>query len=292
MRCMGENRQRRWGRGIRAGVCWLIVGVAAAQVPAAQAPVAPTDHYGPPVCGVEKAPAPRMTAEAAKAEQLLGARNSQALLADEPLENFGIERFRLADYADCVGAGGCYWADLDAQYKRAEKALAMRVAAERAGSGEKLAVVMDIDETALSGYCEMQREDFGYVGPMFNSWVVSPEAAIAIPGALRLFKEAKAAGVAVFFITGRPGLGAPMDQTAATEKNLEAAGFVGWRGLSLRKDEENRMATIAYKSEERRRIVAKGYKIVMSVGDQWSDLLGDPQAGVSVKLPNPFYFLP
>jgi hypothetical protein len=30
----------------------------------------------------------------------------------------------------------------------------------------------------------------------------------------------------------------------------------------------------------------------MSVGDQWSDLLGDPQAEVNVKLPNPFYFLP
>jgi hypothetical protein len=52
------------------------------------------------------------------------------------------------------------------------------------------------------------------------------------------------------------------------------------------------MATIEYKSSERRRIVAQGYTIMLSVGDQWSDLLGDPQAEVSVKLPNPFYFLP
>ena len=39
-------------------------------------------------------------------------------------------------------------------------------------------------------------------------------------------------------------------------------------------------------------IVAQGYRIILSVGDQWSDLNGDPKAEVSVKVPNPFYFLP
>ena len=300
MRCMAANS---WRRGIwlrRVAACLLMVGMAAAQ-----APVVPTDHYGPPVCGVVEEPAHRMTAEAAKAEQELGAKNAQALLADEPLENFGIERYKLADYADCVGSGGCYWADLDAQFKRAEAVLATQVVAARGGArsgaarsgqGEKLAVVMDIDDTSLSSYCEMKREAFGYVGPMFNGWVVTPEAAVAIPGALRLFHEARAAGLAVFFITGRPGVqmeaNAQEDQTAATAKNLEAAGFDGWTGLALRDGVENGMATIAFKAEERRKIVSKGYRIVLSVGDQWSDLLGDPQAGVSVKLPNPFYFLP
>ena len=61
-----------------------------------------------------------MTAEAAKAEQEEGANDPHALLAAEPLENFAMARYRLADYADCVGTSGCYWADLDAQYKRAE----------------------------------------------------------------------------------------------------------------------------------------------------------------------------
>jgi hypothetical protein len=287
MQCMAASRRLRWSGWARVAACWLVVGVAAAQ-----APVVPTDHYGPPVCGVATPSAQRMTAEAARVEQQQGAANPHALLSDEPLENFGIERYKLTDYADCVGNGGCYWADLDAQYKRAETALALHVAAAKGEPKQKLAVVMDIDETTLSGYCEMERESFGYVGSMFNSWVVSPEAAVAIPGALRLFNEAKAAGVAVFFITGRPGKGAPSDQTAATVKNLEAAGFHGWTGLALRNGEENSMATIAYKSEERQKIAGKGYSIVMSIGDQWSDLLGDPQAAVSVKLPNPFYFLP
>jgi hypothetical protein len=60
----------------------------------------------------------------------------------------------------------------------------------------------------------------------------------------------------------------------------------------LRNGGENLMSTIEYKSEERHRILDKGYRIVLSVGDQWSDLLGEPKAEVSVKLPNPFYFLP
>lgn len=77
-----------------------------------------------------------------------------------------------------------------------------------------------------------------------------------------------------------------------TAKNLETAGFHGWAGLRLRNGDEGHMATIPYKTKERRQIVADGYRIIMSLGDQWSDLLGDPQADVSVKLPNPFYFLP
>ena len=279
------SKGRWWVAG---AACALLVGAAVAQ-----APVVPVDHYGPPACGVGKSSARRMTVEKAKAEQELGAVGSTTLLAAEPVENFGIERYRIADYADCVGAAGCYWADLDAQFKRAEAALAEEVKAAK--TGEKLAVVMDIDETTLSSYCEMQREDYGYVGAMWNAWVVKPEAAVTIPGALRLFHVAKADGVAVYFITGRPGVqvagGSQRDQTAATARNLEAAGFRGWAGLRLRNGAENGESTIAYKSEERAKI-AREYRIVMSVGDQWSDLLGEPQAAVSVKLPNPFYFLP
>ena len=110
---------------------------------------------------------------------------------------------------------------------------------------------------------------------------------MAVPGTLRLFNKARAAGVEVFFITGRAG-----EQSAATAKNLEAAGYKGWKGLSLREGPQKTMATVAYKSEERKKIVDAGYRIVMSVGDQWSDLDGEAKAEISVKLPNPFYYLP
>jgi hypothetical protein len=266
----------------------------------------PTDHYGPPQCvGTAVAPpaipavcnslpANSTAGDIARCELGLGSRDGQALLAAEPMQNFDIERDRLIEYGECTN--GCYWADLDAQYARAEGALATAVTLAK--PGDKLAMVMDIDETSLSSYCQMKREDFGYISTLRNEWQVGREAAVAIPGGVRLFNEAKKAGVAVFFITGRPGVGDytvtkhGADQTVATARNLEAAGYHGWTGLALRDGAENGMPTIEYKSAERRKIVEKGYHIVLSVGDQWSDLLGDPQAEVSVKLPNPFYFLP
>jgi predicted secreted acid phosphatase len=91
----------------------------------------------------------------------------------------------------------------------------------------------------------------------------------------------------VFFITGRSN-----DQREGTARNLEAAGYTGWKGLSLRVGAQKTMGTAQYKSEERKKIVDAGYRIVMSVGDQWSDLDGTSRAEVSVKLPNPFYYLP
>ena len=47
-----------------------------------------------------------------------------------------------------------------------------------------------------------------------------------------------------------------------------------------------------YKSGDRALTAADGYRIVLNAGDQRSDLAGDPQAEHSVKLPDPFYFIP
>jgi acid phosphatase len=277
---MNDSKRAGVGGWLRLiGVLVLIGGVCAAQV-------------GPPVCSVAAgktasmrpaAARPSVTAAEATAEE--GAADASVLVAAEPMENFGVARYRLEDYADCVGTGGCYWNDVDAQARRAEVALDRVVATRK--TGERLAMMLDIDETSLSNYCEMKREDYGFLSAMFNAWAVSPEAHMALPGTLRLFEKARAAGVEVFFITGRSE-----EQRAATARNLEAAGYKGWKGLSLRVGPQKEMPTVAYKSEERKKIVNAGYRIVMSVGDQWSDLNGEPRAEISVKLPNPFYYLP
>ena len=76
-----------------------------------------------------------------------------------------------------------------------------------------------------------------------------------------------------FVIDGMPGT-VPMGIVAAagidprnikkgetlkdTAKNLEAAGYKGWKGLSLREGPQKTMATVEYKSEERRKIVDAG----------------------------------
>lgn len=224
------------------------------------------------------------------------AADPHVLTASEP-PNFGVARYRLAEYYDCTGNSGCYWADIDAQTRRAETELDRLLAEHHATTpdtarAQKLAIVLDIDETSLSSYCEEKREDFGYIPSMFETWIVSPEASIPIPGTLRLFNHARDAGVAVFFITGRPGKGMPNDQDAPTARNLETAGYRGWAGLLLRDASYNAPNTIAFKSAARASIEKQGYRILLNIGDQWSDLDGAPQAEMSVKFPDPIYYLP
>ncbi|MCU1224485.1 MAG: acid phosphatase [Edaphobacter sp.] len=262
-----------------AGVLVLAGGVCVAQV---GPPVCPVNPGGQPV---SLTPVARPTAEQIRATAEEAAADPTVMVSAEPVANFGTERYRLADYAECVGGGGCYWADLDAQARRAEMALDRVVATAKAG--DKLAMVLDIDETSMSNFCELRREDYGFLLASFNKWMMTPESAMPIPGTLRLFDKARAAGVEVFFITGRRD-----ELRDATEKNLTLAGYKGWKGLGLRNGPQKTMPTVGYKSEERKKIVDAGYRIVMSVGDQWSDLNGTSKAEISVKLPNPFYYLP
>jgi len=260
------------------------IGMSQTAVPAAEIapPSCPVTPGGRPV---SITPAKRPTAEQIKATAETAAADPAVIVAAEPIQNFGAERYRLADYAECVGGGGCYWADVDAQTKRAEAVLERAIALAK--PGEKLAIVLDIDETSLANFCELRREDYGFLLTSFNKWLESPESAMPIPGTVNLFNKARAAGVEVFFITGRAD-----EMREATTKNLEFAGYKGWKGLALRTGPQKQMATVAYKSEERKKIVDAGYRIVLNMGDQWSDLNGEARGEVSVKLPNPFYYLP
>ena len=254
----------------------------------------------PPTCpsptttpsqGVHHTVAPVPTSAQLEAT-LSSATTDPSILSTSEPANLGIARYRAQSYADCTGDAGCYWADLDAQTRRAEAELDRRLAEHHAATpaqaeAQKLAIVLDIDDTSLSSYCEQKHEDFGFIQTMWTEWAVTPQAAVPIPGTVRLFNHARAAGVAVFFLTGRAH-----ELTEATASNLRLAGFKDWQGLVLRSEAERNMATIEYKSSERARMVAGGYKLILSVGDQWSDLLGTPKAESSVKLPNPFYYLP
>jgi acid phosphatase len=202
----------------------------------------------------------------------------------EPAPNLGQLKTRLLAYHDCKGGDGCYETDLKRQSDLAIAYLERRVAKGR--PGDKLALVLDIDETSLSNWEEEKQDDFGYIAKDWNDWVNQKKAA-AIAGTLRLANDALKHGVAVFFITGRRE-----DQRDATAENLKTAGYHDWAGLALRGAHPATQTTIDYKSQERKKIANAGYKIVLNVGDQMSDLKGDPQAEMSVKLPNPFYYIP
>ncbi len=220
---------------------------------------------------------------ASLASQSQTAATNRLLVPQEP-PNLGKLKTRLIAYHTCTAKHGCYAADLDRQCDLAISLLQRRVA--RARAGEKLALVLDIDETALSNWDEEMQDDFGYIANDWNDWVDKKQAP-AIAGTLRLYKEAIAHGVSIFFITGRGE-----SQRVATADNLKSAGYDHWAGLALRGPHPKEQSTTDYKSGERKKIVEAGFDIVLNVGDQLSDLNGNPQAERSVKLPNPFYYIP
>jgi predicted secreted acid phosphatase len=206
----------------------------------------------------------------------------------QPL-NLGQLKNQLYFYA-CSGA---YDRDLNTVQSAAKAYVEMRAA-----QVTKPALVLDIDETSLSNLPEELADDFGYIqdgscdhlpkGPCGSrAWELSGRAK-AFDGTLALFNAAKAHHVSVFFITGRAESKQLRD---ATEKNLKAAGYDGWAGLTLRPASTHNMTVAGYKSGEREKIAANGYTIIANMGDQQSDLDGGFTER-AYKLPNPFYYIP
>jgi acid phosphatase len=235
------------------------------------------------VYSIGQQPAGQKTA----ATPAVATRQQPVFIANAPAEriqNLDILKKQIKQYHDCTCKCGCYTHDIDIQADRAIAFLRRRAAHIR--PQEKLAMVLDIDETSLSNYQELSGADFAFNRTAFDAWVDTAQAP-AIAGSLRLYKEAQRLGVSVFFITGRPER-----QGEVTERNLRAQGFDNWQQLTLRPASTATESVDDYKSGVRAEIAAQGYKIVLNVGDQWSDLKGKPEAELSVKYPDPFYFLP
>jgi len=204
--------------------------------------------------------------------------------AAERIPNLGTLKTELKEYHDCTCMCGCYAHDLDIQADHAIAFLRQRTVHRR--THEKLALILDIDDTTLSTYQEMLDVDFAYNPTVFDQWLDTAQAP-AIPGTLRLYKEAQRLGVSVIFITGRDET-----QRAATERNLRAQGFDDWTLLVMRPADHGSQTIGAFKAVARGQIAAEGYTLALNVGDQWSDLKGKPEAEFSVKYPDPYYFIP
>jgi acid phosphatase len=239
-----------------------------------------TAILGIAISGVNTSAQQATAEQHAKAPQLVVSQNAAA----ERIINLDVLKNKVKQYHDCKCTCGCYEHDLDTQADRTIAYLRKRTARKRAN--EKLAMVLDIDETALSNYEELLGSGFNYIQRDWDAWIDTAKAP-AIPGTLRLYKEAQKLGVAIFFIPGRPE-----SQRAVTERNLSAQGYTNWQRLVLRPAAAASQSTTVYKSSKRAQIVGEGDKLVLNVGDQWSDLKGTPQAELSVKYPDPYYLIP
>ena len=199
------------------------------------------------------------------------------LSAAEP-RNLSSLKAEILAYVDT----GAYVSDLKAAVAPAQAYITERVA--RRKSDERLAVVLDIDETALSNVAHMRAFDFGYVPAEWDAWVARGEAPALAP-VRALFQTTRALGVAVIFITGRRERDRP-----GTEKNLRAEGFGDYATLWFMPDSAP-ITTEQFKTATRKKIQAAGYVIIANVGDQASDLAGG-YAERTFKLPAPFYLTP
>ncbi|MEU2432746.1 HAD family acid phosphatase [Streptomyces sp. NPDC007861] len=129
--------------------------------------------------------------------------------------------------------------------------------------GEKQAIVLDIDNTSLE-------TDFHYF------WEL-PTPAVTQVRDLARFADSR--GVAIYFVTARPGI-----IHSLTDWNLKRAGYPV-DGLYVRDLPDLFNEVSAYKTEKRAEIEAKGHTIIANIGNNATDLVGG-HAERTFKLPD------
>ncbi|GGX64521.1 HAD family acid phosphatase [Streptomyces fructofermentans] len=127
--------------------------------------------------------------------------------------------------------------------------------------GEKQAIVLDIDNTALE-------TDFGFSFPQPANAPVRDLATYA-----------QGRGVALFFVTARPGI-----IKSVTDFNLKHVGYKV-SGLHVRSFIDLFADVADYKTAQRASIEAKGYTIIANIGNSSTDLSGG-HAEKTYKLPD------
>lgn len=169
---------------------------------------------------------------------------------------------------------GAYDRAIAGRYDAARRSLK----AQLARGVRRPAVVLDIDETALSNYGCLDEVDFALSG--VTTCVVQGRSTVIRP-ARSFVAFARRRGVKVVFITGAPE---PLEASRA--QNLRRAGFRGHFEVVGRPTDDHRDSVVPFKRGARRVLAARGFRILINVGDQRSDLQGG-YARRRVKLPNP-----
>lgn len=228
---------------------------------------------------------------------------SYAAFADPPPFNLVDIKKALIVYHD----SGAYDRDIAAIVAGAKNYLDQRVKNVPLQSRKKLAVIYDIDETALSNYASMAASDFGESKAYIDASMAKGNAAATKP-VLELYQYGKRLGVTEIFITGRHER-----FRQATVSNLMHVGYKDWDGLYLEPENAHFKSAADFKAPLRQKLEAKGYDISLNLGDQCSDMMVAPDVlsptktislpktcgslrgdyeDAAVKLPNPYYIVP
>ncbi|MGQ3890049.1 HAD family acid phosphatase [Legionella sp. CNM-1927-20] len=202
------------------------------------------------------------------------------VVAEPP--NISLVKKEIEAYHD----SGAYQRELTAIIEKAHRYILNQIKLNKQRQTKReLALVLDIDETSLSNYDKLVHRNFMGTREIIHREILAADS-VPIKPMLSLYQDAIKHGVKVFFITGRSE-----SECNATQKNLLIAGYKNWAGLYCKPDNYNLPSIVKFKTKMRRLITKKGYTVVATIGDQYSDLLGG-FAKKAFKLPNPFYYLP
>lgn len=144
------------------------------------------------------------------------------------------------------------------------------------------AVIFDVDETALNNYGLAKMMDFGYVYDLNKKWNEELKATAFKP-VKDLYDYLLNKGFKIVFLTGRNS-----NEYDVTYKNLIKECYTEFDTLITQSKEDQKLKSQEFKSKIRTELTNKGYQIVGTVGDQWTDLNG-PYSGIQIKLPNYLY---
>lgn len=152
---------------------------------------------------------------------------------------------------------------------------------------KNVAIVLDIDETSLNHYQALKAYNF----PQDDNHKVWDESIFATTGTpiqatLDFYKFCLAKELKIFFVSARVA-----DSINATKTALNNAGYTEYEDVFVFPEEitnYNPEQFINFKAERRAYIESLGYKILLSVGDQPSDLIGG-YAQYTFQLPNYMY---
>jgi predicted secreted acid phosphatase len=154
---------------------------------------------------------------------------------------------------------GTWQKDCQAVMAQALPYLKQRIAAAK--PGEKQAIVLDIDNTALE-------TDFGFSYPQPANKPV-----------LEAARYAQERGVALFFVTARPDIIASFTQYNLNQTGYQVSGLYVRNFIDLFKN------VAEYKTAQRVDIERKGYTIIANIGNSSTDLSGG-HAEKTYKLPD------
>jgi acid phosphatase len=141
------------------------------------------------------------------------------------------------------------------------------------------AVILDVDRTVLDNtpfQGQLVKEGQAFTIELWEKWV-SMAKALPVPGALGFVKYAESKKVEIFYVTNRTA-----NLELATRNNLEKLGF----------PTKTEPDTLLMKKEKgwgsdkssRRRHVAKKYRILLLLGDDFNDFVSGVRGkGVSLK---------